>query len=253
MIFVFIIVAIIMIIRTHSLLKKRDSQKLVEEEDTILSEDALEQIITKSSKQLVRAFVFSNRIISGGVDSYIKENRSGLRKIEEECKTFSKKAKKNRDKVYSVVQQLTESSVDTSHFYVQMMEHKREMAHAVHFWLNPMITHVENNHKPFTTEQNEELNQMAINLDTFFNNAINIVKSEQFDTLDDLILERDQMIDKLRKYEKTQIKRIKSKSVNTRNSQLYFKIISELEQLLLHSVNLVKAERDFIIFTRQSK
>jgi hypothetical protein len=153
MIFVFIVVALIMILRTHTILKKRASQKLVEEEDTVLSEDALEEIIAKSSKQLIKAFVSSNRIISGGIDGFIKENRSGLKKIEEECKSFSKKAKKNKDKVYSIVQKLTDSSVDTSHFYVQMMEHKREMAHAVHFMLSPMITHIENNHKHFTPEQ----------------------------------------------------------------------------------------------------
>ncbi len=253
MIFVFVVIALIMIIRTHSMLKKRASQKVEEEEDTIESEDALEQIIAKSSKQLVKAFVFSSRIVSGGIDAFIKEKRGGLRKIEEECKTFSKKAKKNKDKVYSVVQQIAESSVDTSHFYVQMMEHKREMAHAVHFMLNPMITHIENNHKPFLPEQCEEMSSVALRVDTFFNNALNVIKQEKFENLDELIEERDQIIGILNKYEKVQIKRIKSKDVNTRNSQLYFKIISEIEQLLLHSVNLVKAQRDFITFTRQQQ
>jgi len=253
MIFVFVAIAGIMIFRTHTMLKKRASQKLVEEEDTIKEEDALEEILTKSSKQLVKAIVSTKQIISMGVESFLKEDRNGLKKTEEASKSFSKKAKKNKDKVYSIVQQLSESSVDTSHFYVQMMEHKREMAHALHFMLNPMIGHVENNHKPFTPEQNKELRDISDQTDTFFNFILHAVKEQNFEELDSMITKRDNIMANLHKFEKDQIKRIKNKEVNTRNSQLFFKIISEMEHLLLHSVNLVKSQRDFITYTRQAK
>ena len=64
-------------------------------------------------------------------------------------------------------------------------------------------------------------------------------------------MERDKILDDLLKLEKTQIKRIKNKTVNTRNSQLFFKMISEMGHLLLHTVNLVKSQRDFITFTKK--
>ena len=134
-----------------------------------------------------------------------------------------------------------------------MMEHKREMAHAVHFMLEPMVVHVENNHKPFTEEQSVELRNLVSQSDTFNNYVLHAVKEENFEELDNLIEERDKLLDVLNKLEKNQIKRIKRKAVNTRNSQLYFKIISEMEHLLLHTVNLVKSYRDFITFTRQTK
>jgi Na+/phosphate symporter len=90
-------------------------------------------------------------------------------------------------------------------------------------------------------------------VDSFFIDVLNAVKKEKFEELNNLIGKRDKILEILNKFEKAQIKRIKSKAVNTRNSQLYFKIISEIEQLLLHTVNLVKAQRDFITFTRQTK
>ena len=253
MVFVFVAIALFMMVRTHSVLKKRAFRKIAEEEDAIKDEDAFEEIITKSSKQLVKAIVSTNQIVSMGIESFLKEDRNGLRTTEEACITFSKKAKKNKDKVYSIVQKLTEGSVDTIHFYVQMMEHKREMAHAVHFMLNPMIVHVENNHKPFNEEQNEELIHLATLIDNFYNYVLHTVKEEKFDELDNLILERDKIFETLRQIEKNQIRRIKNKTVNTRNSQLFFKINSEIESLLLHTVNLVKSQRDFITFTRQPK
>jgi phosphate/sulfate permease len=253
MIFVFVAVALFMVVRTHFLLKKRASLKLAEEEDSIEEEDAYEEILTKSSKQLVKAIVTTNQIISTGFDSFLKEDRIGLKKAEEICESFSQKAKKNKDKVFSIVQKLIEGSVDTGHFYVQMMEHKREMAHAVHFMLSPMIVHVENNHKPFTPEQIDELTSLTVEIDNFYNYVLHSVKEENFDELDNLIVERDKIFETLKKIEKNQIKRIKNKVVNTRNSQLFFKINSEMESLLLHTVNLVKSQRDFITFTRQNK
>uniref|UniRef100_UPI003217262C inorganic phosphate transporter n=1 Tax=uncultured Draconibacterium sp. TaxID=1573823 RepID=UPI003217262C len=253
MIFVFVAVAIFMVLRTHTMLKKRNALKLDDEEEDIDEQDAFEQIISKSSKQVVKSFVTSNQIITLGIESFLKEDRAGLKKVQESCREFSKKAKRQRDKVYSTVTQLKDGTLETSHFYVQMMEHKREMAHAVHFMLEPMIVHVENNHKPFTPDQEQELNDLVSQTDSFYNYILHVVKEENFDELDNLISERDKILNNLKRLEKSQIKRIKNKAVNTRNSQLFFKIISEVEQLLLHTVNLVKSERDFIIYTRKSK
>ncbi len=242
-----------MVARTHLLLKKRASRKVAEEEDTVEDDDAFNEIVVKSSKQLVKAIVSTNQIVSMGIESFLKEDRSGLKVVEESCETFSKKAKKNKDKVYSIVQKITENSVDNSHFYVQMMEHKREMAHAVHFMLSPMIVHIENNHKPFTAEQNEELVHLASLIDSFYNYVLHTVKEEKFEELDNLIIERDKIFETLHQNEKNQIKRIKNKLVNTRNSQLFFKINTEVESLLRHTVNLVKSQRDFITYTQQIK
>lgn len=253
MIFVFVAVALFMVFRTHLMLKKRASRKVLEEEDTVEDDDAFNEIVVKSSKQLVKAIISTNQIVSMGIESFLKEDRNGLKMVEEACETFSKKAKKNKDKVYSIVQKITESSVDNSHFYVQMMEQKREMAHAVHFMLSPMIVHIENNHKPFTAEQNEELVHLASLIDTFYNYVLHTVKEEKFEELDNLILERDKIFETLHQNEKNQIKRIKNKLVNTRNSQLFFKINTEVESLLRHTVNLVKSQRDFITYTQQIK
>jgi hypothetical protein len=55
----------------------------------------------------------------------------------------------------------------------------------------------------------------------------------------------------LEKMEVAQIKRIKAREVNTRNSVLFFNIITETKNMLLHAINLIKSHRDFIIVTRK--
>jgi Na+/phosphate symporter len=134
-----------------------------------------------------------------------------------------------------------------------MMDYKREMSHAVHFMTEPMIKHLENNHKPFTSDQGVEYREMIGYMDSFFNLCLLTIKEEKFENIDQLINERDKIFEFLQKIEKSQIKRIKNKAVNTRNSQLYFKINSEIRNLLLHLVNLIKSQRDFISNTRINK
>ena len=253
MIFVFVAIALIMVIRTHILFRKRSAAKAAEEEDAINEFDAHDEIIKKCSKQAIKAIVSANQVLSLSLESFLHEDRSGLRNAQQACKEFSKKAKKNKDKVYSVVEKITESSIDTSHFYVQMVDYEREMAHAVHFMVEPMLNHLENNHKPFIPQQIEKLTQLATQIDTFFNYVLHEVKEEKFEEIENIISERAKLFELINAIEKHQIKRIKNKEVNTRNSQLFFKIISEIKNLLLHTVNLVKSERDFITFTRQKK
>ncbi len=253
LIFVFIAVAIFMVIRTHLMFNKRKESIQREEEDTIIEDDASQEIIEKSLKQVVRAIGFSNSITALGIKGFLKEDRNKLKEAEKICLEFSKKAKKNKDRVYSTLQKLAEGPVDTSHFYVQIMDYKREMAHAVHFLIEPMVEHLENNHKPFTAEQSIELTELIGMLDHFFTTSVNTLKEEKYENIDNLIAEREKVFSFLGKIEKNQIKRIKNREVNTRNSQLFFKIDSEVKNLLLHTINVLKSERDFIINTRQVK
>ncbi|WP_163322403.1 inorganic phosphate transporter [Draconibacterium mangrovi] len=250
MIFVFVAVAVFMVIRTQILFRKRAKAKLADEEDNIEEEDETEVIIAKSAKQILKGLGNTAEILDLGMQSFLKEDRAGLRKAEEACKVLSKKAKKNKDKVFKIAEKLMDNSAETTHYYVQMIEHKREMAHAVHYMLSPMITHVENNHKPFTEDQSIELSSTIVSVTAILKKISKMVKEQRFEGIDALINEIDQVIELLRNNEKQQFKRVKQQLVNTRNSQLYFKIHTELENLLLHSINLVKSERDFITNTR---
>ena len=252
MIFVFIAVAIFTILRTHLLLKKRSKKTIAEQEDLIDAKDPYEVIIAKSSKQIVKAIVSSNYIFTLGIEGFLNEDKNKLKLAEDSSIDFSRRSKRNKEKVYSTVQVLSEGKVDTGHYYVQMMNYKREMAHANHFIINPILTYYENNHKPFTAEQNTELVKLIAQIDNFFNFALHTVKESRFENIETLVSDREKIFEVLERLEKNQIKRIKNKEVNTRNSLLYFKINSETKNLLLHTVNTIKAQRDFITFTRQA-
>ena len=104
-------------------------------------------------------------------------------------------------------------------------------------------------HKPLLPVQIKQMKKFGLDLNDFFNFALHILNDNKFEKLDELIEKRDQLIDQLKSIEKDQIKRIKANEVSTRNSMLYFNIISETKNMLLNLINLVKSQRDFIIET----
>jgi len=84
----------------------------------------------------------------------------------------------------------------------------------------------------------------------FLNFALHIIKESRFEQIDELIQKRKEILELMREQEKRQIRRIKKKETNGRNSVLYFGVMSETKHLLLQTVNLLKATRDFVSYTK---
>ena len=252
MIFVFLAMAIVMVIRTHLIFKNKSRQELLEDEEAITEKDETEKVMEKSKKLVVKSIILANQIYSVSVESFLKEERAQLKEALEMKDSLNKRAKKQKNKVLNTISKI-EEQVDSGHFYVQMIDYQREMAHSLNFLVQPLYDHINNNHKPFTIIQAEELRDLEDKIDTFFNFAIHLVRENRFSEIETLIQQRNQIMTTLERMEVAQIKRIKAREVNTRNSVLFFNIITETKNMLLHAINLIKAHRDFIIVTRKQK
>jgi hypothetical protein len=57
---------------------------------------------------------------------------------------------------------------------------------------------------------------------------------------------QQKLLEALTKLKKRQLKRIKSHETGTRNSELFLNTLNETKNLLLYTMNLLKAQRDFV-------
>ena len=252
MIFIFVALAIFTVVRTHIVLRKRAAYKLTEEEEHIIETDGADKIIDKTMKQVTNAVLTINQVYSAAIESFLNEERSHLKDANEKKDSFDRKTKKMKNKVSDVIEKLQQSdSLDLGHFYVQLVDYMREVSHSLNYLTEPLLEHLENNHKPFIPVQLKELSSFIAEANNFANLTLHVVKNEQFDEIDNVIKQRDELILKLSQLEKAQIKRIKNKEVNTRNSVLFFNIIAETKNLLMNYINLVKAQRDFFSNARK--
>jgi len=251
LIFVFLAIAIIMVIRTQFMFKKRRA-KIAEEIEAFEEKDGVEKVVQKCRKHCVNAINSGNKIYKVSIDGFLKEDRSLLREGLELKDELNIKSKKVKNKILNILSKI-EDHVDSGHFYVQVVDYQREIAHSLNFLTQPLFEHMDNHHKPFTKEQGRELLGVMAEMDEFYKLALLIVNENKFDLIESLIKNRDGILEILQKNEKAQIKRIKIKDVNTRNSMLYFNINSETKNLLIHTINMIKAHRDFVTYSKTKK
>ena len=252
MVFVFIVLAIFLIIRTQVLFKRKAAAKKKDEEEGISETDESEKIIEKTKKQVLNSVLTINQVFSMSIESFLSENRSYLKEAQEIKNTFNRKSKKMKSKLSGVIETLQQQdSLEIGHFYVQLVDYLREVHHSLNYLVEPLFEHLENNHKPFTASQIKELKAFTAETNDFLNMTLHVVKEEKFEEIDAAIRQKDELVSKLALLERAQIKRIKNKEVNTRNAILFFNIITETKNLLTNYINLLKAQRDFFSHARK--
>lgn len=245
-----IALSIFIVIRTQVIFKRRTS-KTQEEDEMIIEIDEAEKSMAKSRKLVVNTILSANKIYSVALENFLKDDLTHMREAMDMNEELNRKTKKQKNKVLDVISKMKKADIDAGHFYVQVIDYLREMAHSLSFITNPLAEHLANQHKPFNENQSEEFRKIVSDIDEFFNFALHIVKENKFDQIEELISKRISITNHFIEIEKEQIKRIKNREVNTRNSLLFFNTLTETKNLLLHSVNLVKSHRDFILVNKK--
>ncbi|OFX30746.1 MAG: phosphate permease, partial [Bacteroidetes bacterium GWA2_42_15] len=160
MIFIFIGIAIFMVMRTQVSFRKKSKEKKEEEEEEMQEAFAVtEEVLSKCKNQSINAILTSNQILSISLESFFKEDRTHLKEIAAINKEFNKKSKKLKGKIINIIGKLQQNSIDSGHYYVQVIDYRREMAHSVNYLLLPLTEHLENNHRPFLKEQSDEMSK----------------------------------------------------------------------------------------------
>ncbi len=241
---VFALLAVVAFIlyQTHFLHKKREEKKsrLLREAQGIgkLSADKL---VAKSADEVLRFLSAYQNLISRTLSNLASENRRGLRTTYSDFLDINALAKEKKEKVNKVIDKLTDDSLESGYYYVQVMDYLRELSNSTRHFIEPALKHVENSHKPLIPEQNESLNEVMQSLREFVNTALETVENRQsLETLND---KKKELLKTIKKARKLQIKRIKANQVGTRNSMLFFALLTELKNFALFGYSFVKAQQ----------
>jgi hypothetical protein len=145
------------------------------------------------------------------------------------------------------LKKLEEDSVDTGHHYVQVLDYLREIGHCLNFITEPIYEHLENNHPTVIPEQEKVLLEIRSKISKLFKDILQLLKTKDFSLSERIIQNNIVIINDLEKFKKLQIKLIKTEKVGTRNSMVLFNLLTETKNILLHSINVLKSHRDFIL------
>ena len=246
-------VAIFIVIRTHVMFRRKEKERSIRtaelEDDIVLNG---ENVITKCSKTVSDIIKTIPGILKDSFDGLAAEDMKKLRKVSKKIKTVDKKTKDLKDNIHRIIIKLEEDSIETGHYYVQVIDYLREIAHCINYTFDPIYDHVDNNHKNIIADQVTELEDLNDKLSKLISGIINIIKESYFEDINEALAKQQVLLTLIEKYKKKQIKRIKNNEVGTRNSILYLGIMEEIKNLALFTVNLLKSHRDFIIYHKNS-
>jgi len=246
-----IIAIILMVIKSYRIHRKRESEKVVYEEKELLGVEINgKNILTSCNDNVISTLSTVSELYNKASNGLIKFKRKTLIKVEDELTKLDKNIKHIKNSLPRIIAKLQEDDVESGHYYVQVVNYLKETVNALTYISKPIYTYIDNNHKPLTEDQVKELNQLREEISNFFSSTILVLKEKGFVDIESIIVKQRKLIDRITVISKKQLKRIKNQESGTKNSTLYLNIMNETKNLLLFTVNLIKAQRDFLIFDK---
>ena len=248
----FSVLALYTVYKTHLSFNKKQTE--VNKIKRLADEDLhAKNIMNKCSLEVRNMLKSVILVFTETVTGLTNEDRKLLKNVCKKVDDLNTDARYLKTNVHNTLLKLKEEEGETGHYYVQVIDYLREMAHALTFISHPSYDHIDNNHKPLLRVQVEELDELQKSIAELFNSIIETIDKNEFSNIPDLIEKQQDILDILKSGRKNQIKRIKQDEAGTRNSILYLGILNEIKNFLLQSINLVKAQRDFVEFQMKNK
>ncbi len=243
---VLLIIALFLIYTSHKASKKKEKEKEDKKEEEVLDSN----IVDKCTYNVTDSLTSIRSLYSKYIVDLTNEDRKQLKEVIKGVAALNERTKYLKDNVYKTINKLQNDPVDSSHYYVQVLDFLRETAHCLNYMAKPGYEYVSNNHPQLIEVQVAELEHVKVGFIKFFNAMIDVIENHRYEDVSKMIEMQQELMRETKSYRKNQIRRVKNETLGTRNSMLYLSFLHETKNLLLHSVNLLKAQRDFVEFRR---
>jgi len=250
-----VFLAAFILFRSFRLHRKRDAELKKRIEITELKDEDYngENILNSCTENVYNTLSAVSVLYSNSIGGLVALKRKSIKRNIKEIKDLNKEVKLLKNNIYQTITKLQEDDIESGHYYVQVLDYLRETAHCLTFITDPVFTYIDNNHPPLVKGQQNDLQELAELVNSFFSDIIQSIKNSDYINLDDLLENQQNLLDSIMKMKKRQLKRIKSRETGTKNSELVLNTLTETKNLLLYSVNLLKAQRDFVMYNTEDR
>lgn len=166
------------------------------------------------------------------------KNKKAIKKMEKEVDVLKGNA-------YYFIKSLDESSVQSSKFYIMILDLLQDMLQSIAFIANNGFTHVNNNHPNLKYNQLKDLMEISNSFNMLFGQTKQIFEREAFEHLEKILMEEKVLkVDVSRKIER-QIERIRTTETSAKNTTLYFSLLLETKDLIRSNISLLVLFHEF--------
>ncbi len=172
-------------------------------------------------------------------------DRKKLRQAVEIAESLKENSKHIKKEIYRVIQVLQGDMVGAAQYYVQEVDHLREIANAAVYLTRRVWEHVENNHEMFNHAQKQDFEKTYKIVKDFIDKVIDTIVEEKFYEIQKIRNRKNEILKELDDMKTVEIQRIRNEEVDVLSSNLYLNIIAEFKNLVLFFNRVLKAHKRF--------
>ncbi len=234
------ILCVYMFIHSNFIPKKKKDEK--KKSDAVVRENLVDNTMTAVSETIKS----STRIYNRTIVALMKENRKALKELSAEASEMYEENRRLKYSIATTLRTTYSNDLNLSLYYVQILDYLNEMTKSLVHITRPSYEHIDNNHTGLSHLQSDELMSINADVNEIYSRIIYMFTSNDFSTIDDVLIMRDKLFERLAQATKDELARITAGESNSRAGMLFLGIISETKTMILQSRNLIKSRRYFI-------
>jgi Na+/phosphate symporter len=238
--------ALYMIVHSNLGAKKKNSDSKSEDSSWITTSKNAKEILRECGNEVSDVMDKVTGIYNRTMLAVMKENRKVLREMVKESNDLFYKSRERKYEMMPVLHKLRDNDIETSHYYVQVVDYLSEVTKALVHITRPCFDHIDNNHEGFSKEQVKDLVMVNDNVKDIYNKINTMLQTNDFSEMSVVMQMRDGLFEMINDVIKNQLRRIKSNETSTKTSVLYLTILNETKTMVLQARNLLKSQKYFV-------
>lgn len=207
-------------------------------EDNIVA--ACSTLVSESVQELRDIFVSTQPALQ-------TSDRKALKELHERAESLSiRNNEAHKYDVLPLLYKMQHQSLDSGYHYVQALDHLNEASGSLKLFAESIFAYVDNNHTPFTVEQNDDLREVYARMAEYMEGIVSMLTTGNFSSYAETISCQDELTAQIAKATKRQIKRAQRNQSRTRSSILYLGMLNEMRFMTIQLRALVSDQRDFL-------
>jgi len=170
---------------------------------------------------------------------------ANLKKLLKELPELENEIDDLKDNIFYYIKSLEDDTVEASKFYILTLDYLQEMVQSMSYMIRTSHKYVSNNHRNLKFNQIRELKGINRELSAIFAHITSVFEKNEFDDIELLIQQKQELLDTVSRLVEKQIERIRTTDMGQQNTKLYFGILLETKDMIAEGINLLNLFYDY--------
>ncbi|MEL6974094.1 MAG: inorganic phosphate transporter, partial [Bacteroidota bacterium] len=236
-----LVAAAVILLRNYMAHNKKT--KVIKAEDSLrrAESSSIQGVIEESADNISNMIKRSNRIYTYSINGLAKHDLEMLKKNRKGVNKMSAEIEDLKNSVFYFIKNLDESSVGgASNFYINLLGLLQDLSQSLEYISTLGHKHVQNNHKKLKYTQIKELKELDTTLEDLFNNTQEIFQTRQFQNIESLLVQREELFAMVSDKIERQVARTRTEESSPKNTTLYFSLLTESKDIVKATLKLLE-------------